>query len=228
MDSGKATNAATDVRRQLERILASDDFDASERNRRFLRYVVDEALAGRGGRVKAYAIGISVFGRSDDFDAQLDPIVRIEARRLRQSLERYYVLSGRNDALRITIPKGSYVPAFESVDCAPLPNPPETETAAPARAPTAPSIYVDRFDADGGDGATVARGFRRHLIVALTRFSDLIVFGPATMEDDGFTHDGREPGGAGVDYVLGGSRILDAGRLRVDALLTDVRSGRHL
>jgi len=228
MDSGEATNAATDVRRQLERILASDDFDASERNRRFLRYVVDEALAGRAGRVKADAIGISVFGRSDDFDAQLDPIVRIEARRLRQSLERYYLLSGRNDALRITIPKGSYVPAFESVDCAPLPNPPETETAAPARAPTAPSIYVDRFDADGGDGATIARGFRRHLIVALTRFSDLIVFGPATMADDGFTHDGREPGGAGVDYVLGGSCILDAGRLRVDALLTDVRSGRHL
>lgn len=100
------------VQEQLERILASPDFDAPERNRRFLRYVVEEALAGRGERIKAYGIAVAVFDRDDSFDAQSDPIVRIEASRLRRSLERYYLLAGQNDPVRIEIPKGAYVPAF--------------------------------------------------------------------------------------------------------------------
>lgn len=234
MTSEQVTHAPADVLTQLERIIASDDFDASERNRRFLRYVVDEALAGRAERIKAYAIGISVFGRGDDFDSQLDPIVRIEARRLRQSLERYYLLSGRDDALRITIPKGSYVPAFESAGVAPIGGAPASatapETAAPAPDHRGPSIYVGRFDPDDDtvEGAVVARGFRRHLIVALTRFSDLFVFGPATVLDEPVVQGRSEPGGAGVDYVLSGACTLDAGRLRIDALLTDARSGRHI
>ncbi len=100
------------VQAELKRILASPDFDAPERNRRFLGYVVEEALAGRGDRIKAYSIAVAVFDRDDTFDPQSDPIVRIEASRLRRSLERYYLLSGQSDPVRIEIPKGAYVPAF--------------------------------------------------------------------------------------------------------------------
>ena len=100
------------VQAELARILASPDFDAPERNRRFLRYVVEEALAGRADRIKAYGIAVAVFDRDDTFDPQSDPIVRIEASRLRRSLERYYLLSGQSDPLRIEIPKGAYLPAF--------------------------------------------------------------------------------------------------------------------
>ena len=74
---------------ELERILASKDFDASGRNRRFLRHVVEETLGGRADRIKAYSIATSVFGRDQSFDPQNDPIIRIEAGRLRRSLERY-------------------------------------------------------------------------------------------------------------------------------------------
>jgi adenylate cyclase len=101
-----------DVRDALSRILASPDFDASERNRRFLAYIVEEALAGRGGRVKAYGIALAVFNRDETFDPQTDPIVRIEASRLRRSLERFYLLAGKDDEVRIEIPKGGYVPVF--------------------------------------------------------------------------------------------------------------------
>lgn len=100
------------VSAQLARILASRSFDATERNRRFLRYVVEETLAGRGDRIKAYNIGVAVFGRDDGFDPQSDPIVRIEASRLRRSLEHYYLLDGKDDPIRIEIPKGGYVPVF--------------------------------------------------------------------------------------------------------------------
>ena len=101
------------IRAALERVLASADFDASERNRNFLRHVVEETLAGRAERIKAYNIATTVFGRDDRFDPQLDSIVRIEAGRLRRSLERYYLTSGRDDPVRIGVPKGSYVPTFE-------------------------------------------------------------------------------------------------------------------
>ncbi|MBJ6126926.1 adenylate cyclase [Microvirga sp. BT325] len=104
--------AAEDVRAQLDRLLASPDLDAPARARRFLRYVVEETLAGRAERIKAYAIGTEVFERSSDFDAQNDPAVRIEAGRLRRALERYYLSDGLSDPVVITIPKGGYVPHF--------------------------------------------------------------------------------------------------------------------
>ena len=104
--------AADAVRAQLALLLASPDLDAPPRARRFLRYVVEETLAGRADRIKAYAIGTEVFERSADFDAQSDPVVRIEAGRLRRALERYYLSDGRTDRVVITIPKGGYVPYF--------------------------------------------------------------------------------------------------------------------
>jgi adenylate cyclase len=109
------------VRRGLERILASPGFDASARNRRFLEYIVDETLAGRADRLKGLTIAIDVFGRDATIDPQHDPVVRIEAAKLRRSLERYYLTAGREDPIRIDIPKGAYVPTFEERD-GPLPD----------------------------------------------------------------------------------------------------------
>ncbi len=63
------------IRSELQRILSSPEFDASDRNRRFLEYVVEETLAGRDDRIKAYSIATSVFGRGENFDPQQDAIV---------------------------------------------------------------------------------------------------------------------------------------------------------
>ncbi len=105
-------NAAS-VRKALERILASPGFDASARNRRFLEYIVDETLAGRADRLKGLTVALDVFGRDATIDQQHDPVVRIEAAKLRRSLERYYLTAGQEDPIRIDIPKGAYVPTFE-------------------------------------------------------------------------------------------------------------------
>lgn len=123
----------------LSRILASEDFIASDRNRRFLSYVVAETLAGRAERLKGYTIAVQVFGRDASFDAQTDPLVRIEARRLRQSLERYYLTAGVADPVRISLPKGGYIPLFESVAAPPAtpptPDLPETHEPRHGRVP---------------------------------------------------------------------------------------------
>ena len=108
-----ATWNADQVRKQLDRILASQAFDARPRNRAFLSYVVNETLAGREDRIKGYTIAQEVFQRDADFDPQQDPVVRIEAGNLRRSLERYYLTAGTGDPVVIDIPKGGYVPRFE-------------------------------------------------------------------------------------------------------------------
>lgn len=116
-DEGENSPAPHDpaaVREQLDRILASPEFHAPERGRRFLQYIVEEMLEGRSEQLKAYTIAQAVFGRDASFDAQNDPVVRIEAGRIRRALERYYLVSGRNDPIAITIPKGGYSPHFSN------------------------------------------------------------------------------------------------------------------
>jgi hypothetical protein len=101
------------VKTALTHLLGSCDLKLSERNRRFLAFVVSETLSGRGGRIKAYSVGVDVFGRSENFDPGTDPIVRIEATRLRAALATYYDGAGADDLVRISIHPGSYIPIFE-------------------------------------------------------------------------------------------------------------------
>jgi hypothetical protein len=89
------------VRRELRALVSADGLRISERNRRFLSYVVSEALCGRGDRIKAYSIGVDVFGRTENFDPTIDPIVRVEAARLRSALCAYYRLAGADHQIRI-------------------------------------------------------------------------------------------------------------------------------
>jgi TolB-like protein len=119
-----------DCHAQLGRILKSPDFDATAREHRLLRYVVEETLSGRAGRIKAYSIAVEVFGRDVSFDPQRDPIVRIEAAHVRRSLERYYLTAGQSDPILITIPKGGYVPIFSS----------RSPTVAAASSPDTPAV----------------------------------------------------------------------------------------
>ena len=100
------------VRAQLEAILASHAFAHSERLRRFLRFAVEQAIEGRSDQLKEYHIGLEVFDRPESYDPRIDPIVRVEASRLRTKLREYYSGEGRQAAVLIEFPKGSYVPIF--------------------------------------------------------------------------------------------------------------------
>ena len=112
--------AETPVRRpadeQLERILRSETFQLSDRLKRFLMFIVRETAAGRGGELKEYVIGVQVFRKDDSFDPRTDPIVRVQARRLRAKLVRYYREEGRADPTLIDLPKGGYTPVIKRRD----------------------------------------------------------------------------------------------------------------
>jgi adenylate cyclase len=104
--------SADEIRIELEAILDSAEFVGSPRDRDFLRYVIEEALAGRGERLKAFSIATEVFGRDARFDPETDPVVRTTAARVRRALERYYLLTNCNSGILIEVPKGGYEPVF--------------------------------------------------------------------------------------------------------------------
>jgi tetratricopeptide (TPR) repeat protein len=103
---------ATLILSTLERVLASDVFRNAPQLAKFLRFVVEETLDGRGAELKGYTIATQALGRPTDFDPQIDPIVRVEAMRLRRALDTYYATSGFRDQLRFDIPRGGYAPHF--------------------------------------------------------------------------------------------------------------------
>ena len=119
------------LRAQLDTLLSAPDFKASPRRRKLLTYLVEQTLAGRAERLKAFDIAVAVLGRDERFDPKEDPIVRMEARRLRHDLEEYYQTAGAHDRVRIDIPKGGYVPTLTLI---------ETEAApVPAATPVPPA-----------------------------------------------------------------------------------------
>jgi len=134
------------IRSALAHIQAAAAFVASRQLSAFLAYVVDKTLAGEGNRIKAYSIATEALGRPETFDPASDPIVRVEAGRLRKALDAYYQAEGAEAAVRIALPRGSYVPRFERVEFA------ETEEACDPDAPDA--------EPSGGFPAAPASGDR--------------------------------------------------------------------
>ena len=101
------------VRAQLSEIINSSDFTASDRLKFFLTYVVEKTLEGRENTLKAYTIGVEVFGMGEDFDPRLNPLVRMEASRLRSKLDHYY-LRNPGASVYINMPKGGYSVVFST------------------------------------------------------------------------------------------------------------------
>jgi adenylate cyclase len=220
------------IREELDRVLSSSDFSGSERHRRFLSYIVEETLAGRGDRLKAYNIATAAFDRGPDFDPQQDSIVRIEAGRLRRALEHFYLTEGRDHEIQIVVPKGSYVPQFRTAGDQTEPGaqePRHAATTCPKR--RAPRIFVMPFEQEGENPAVpdFARGFVRQVILGLTRFESIHVYGAETSERMGrHLRDGAVPDQLSVDFVLSGTVSLYGDNFAVDLLLQETDSLRYL
>jgi hypothetical protein len=125
------------VATQVDRMLASRDFDAGSRGRALFRFLAEETIAGRGERLTEGAIAAHVFGRGGDFDPALDPIVRLQVGRLRRSLARFHRGAGAADPVHIELPRGTYVLAASKNEAVRHP-----ETAASSRRAREPSLLT--------------------------------------------------------------------------------------
>jgi hypothetical protein len=175
--SSRLPPGADEVIEELERILADGDFDASPRSRGLLGFIVEETLAARQDGLTQNAIATRVFHRREDFDPTVDPIVRIQAGRLRRSLERYYLLAGAGDSVRIELPRGGYVPVLRWAISSEGP----TSATAAGRPPEPvddwPTVVASVFapatpDPELEDAAVQ---FLDHLAVELGRYRDVRV-----------------------------------------------------
>jgi TolB-like protein len=110
----------------LSELLGDTRFEANDKRRALLRFLVLESLAGRGKLLKGSYVARHVFGRGEDFDPSEDAIVRVEARRLRANLDSYYLGPGRDAPIRFSIPEGGYRPKIEVVEPEVVPDAPAT------------------------------------------------------------------------------------------------------
>jgi adenylate cyclase len=222
--------AAAEVRRELERILASPDFRSSRRNADFLRFVVEEVLAGRGERIKAYTIAVQLLGRAEDFDPVADSVVRTQAGRVRRALERYYLTDGASDPLQICIPSGTYRPAFSAAG---PPAGPSSRLEDPRDEFLAePTLAVDSLVNLSPDHLSelLVCGISQELATALARFEALRVLPPATMSATNTSLE-MPPGSlrrTEADFHLSGTVAYSKETLRVSLTLQDQKSGEVL
>ncbi|MEY4093080.1 MAG: hypothetical protein RLZZ53_279 [Acidobacteriota bacterium] len=208
------------VRQQLSRILASKTFSQVERLKRFISFIVGETVGGRGGDLKEYVLGVQVFGKDPSFDPRTDPIVRVQARRLRTRLARYYRDEGNTDELFIDLPKGGYAPVFRLRDDAPA----KRSLTATLASRNTVAVLPIKDDSPGSSLDYFCRGLRDEIVHALTPIKALRVLAPRT--DDAAGRLDADVGEAAL-VITGGVRSARE-RLRVTIHLVDGASGFYL
>lgn len=223
------------VREELERVCEDKLFRDTTRMKRFLRYVVEETLAGRGDRLKGYVIGVEVFDRPDDFDPQADTIVRVQAGQLRRRLDLYYSDRGQSSAVRILVPKGRYAPTFELRQ---IPDPDEiidpksivkeNENRIKDPRPSLAVLTLDDLSSEGGNH--FAEGLSAEIVNALVQFRSLRIVTLTPSVSTSLAHKsvrdiGRE---CGADFVLSGSVRRDGEVFRVTVSLIRCETSEHV
>jgi TolB-like protein/Flp pilus assembly protein TadD len=206
---------------QLARILRSETFQQADRLKRFLTFVVTEAISGRQEELKEYVIGVQVFRKEETFDPRTDPIVRVQARRLRAKLVRYYREEGRADALIIDLPKGGYAPLFR-----PRETPVLVKRTAGTLLISRNTVIVERF-ADHSPGRVLESfcdAVRDELIHQLAQVPGMRVLASRGTEPRGELDD--QVRGAAV--IVGGSVRQADDQLRTTVHLVDAASNCYL
>jgi serine/threonine-protein kinase len=218
-----------EVRDHLAKLLNSSAFRNAERLSRFLAWTVERSLEGRVEELKEYALGVAVFDRKETFDSRLDPIVRVEAGRLRLRLRDYYEHEGKSDALRIDLPKGGYVPRFLRAESNPERTSPAEATES-VRAAGGIAVLPFADHSSGRDQEYFCDGVTEEIINALTKMVALrVVAWPSSARLKGRTHDlVRIERELRVDYILEGSVRKSGSRVRITARLIRVSDRSYL
>lgn len=218
--SGEDLNEA--VRRHLDRILASATFQQVDRLKRFISFIVLEAVAGRSDQLKEYVVGVQVFGKESSFDPRTDPVVRVQARRLRARLQRYYKEEGQADELVIDLPKGGYSPVFKRRDPGPVARRSVT-TALLSRNTVAVQPFADHTVKS--DFGYFCQGVRQEIIDRLATLPSLRVLASSPApEGDPTEH--QAPGEAAL--VVTGSVRASGATIRITTQLVDSATGCYV
>lgn len=214
-----------DIQIQLQKILISPEFHATKQQRKLLEFVVSETFGGREQEIKGFAIATRVFDRKDDFDQSIDPIVSIQANKLRRALERYYLTAGKKDLVHIDIPKGTYVPTFQlrkDLDS----NKPSQQisTFDVSLGESWPTVLIKPFKnlTKVHDSDYLGIGFAIELATEITRFQEIrvLVQGPEGQ--------GKKATDLPAHFLVQGSIRKDMTRIKVTVNLMDTKTSKQI
>src|SRR5262249_21878032 len=221
------------IQRQGNQVLAATSFSQAERTRKFLKYIVDQTLAGNAKRLKQYTIATEVLGRDANFDPDADPVVRLEAGKLRRALENYYLRAGAGDQLRILVPKGSYVPVFDfffdpAGASGAASHKPAHEWAA-SLSPDSQRVLVLPLNVQfqSEKSRTFSHGLVEQLVVELSRYRDTAVMSSTGSDkpDDAVATPLLPGIEVNARFVVSGSVRRSGNQLRITIRLHDVQAG---
>jgi TolB-like protein/Flp pilus assembly protein TadD len=212
------------IRQQLERILASTTFQQVDRLKRFLQFIVTETVEHRGDELKEYVVGVQVFAKEPSFDPRTDPLVRVQARRLRARLERYYQSEGRHDDVIIELPKGGYTPSFRRRSGRGSTRVSLGATFA-SRNTVAVLPFADQTPAQ--DLRYFCDGLSQEIIHGLTKFRSLRIIA-TDLADPAHGQTREVAARLGAAMIIHGGVRRSADRIRVTAQLVDTATGTYL
>lgn len=217
--------------RQLDRILASHTFRQADRLKRFLSFIVKQTVDGHGDDLKEFSVGVEVFDRKPSFDPRFDPIVRVQARRLRAQLDRYYAEEAGPDEIIIEMPKGGYAAIFRAA------RPAEAVPPAPPRRSTTPLLisrntvlalpFLD-YSPEGEEKLFCA-GLNEEIIHTLTNMKAVRLVGWSGIPANPGEWDLKNAAvrfNAGI--IVSGSVRKSDSMIRITANLIDTMSGCYL
>lgn len=220
-----------EVQRQLEKVLASETFQRAERLSRFLRHAVEQGLAGQENKLKEYAIGLQVFDKPESFDTRVDPIVRVEAGRLRAKVRDYYESEGKNDPVWLGLRKRGYRPLFrrQQVESAVAERRQQKTTTPPPEPSDSSAIAVLPFHDLSPEGTQeyFCDGITQEIINALAKVKGLSVAArTSAAQFKGEAKDVREIARQlQVGRVLEGSVQKIGRQVRISVHLVDAATG---
>ncbi len=220
------------VREQLQKIFLCPAFSVSDILRRFLTYIIDETLAGKSNMIKEYTIAVNVLNKPISFKPQHDAIVRIHAGRLRRALNYYYKEQGVEDAIEITVPKGSYVPVFGNMQAIESITESNLKRISPQSFSEVVTMVIMPFRTFEMDISrqAFADSLGQQLSAEFGRFSDFSVISYYTTQQ--LSSKDREIQELafhfGAQYVVTGNVQFETRRLRVAVQLIDTNTGTQI
>ncbi len=216
------------IAKQLHRILASKTFRQADRIKRFLGFIVKETVEGRAEKLKEFSVGVEVFGRDSSFDPRFDPIVRVQARRLRSQLEKYYAEEAGPEELILEVPKGRYAVIFKSAKVNKVAPPKKTVTPLLISRNTVLALpFADLSPL--GDQKSFCAGLDQEMISNLTKLKSVrlaVWTGPSSKEGEWDLEEAATRFNAAV--VITGSVRKSGAELRIMANLIDTASGCYM
>lgn len=232
-DDNLSTPGDTEITAQLNRIVNSREFITSRRLIDFLRFVTERTLAGDTRSIKQYTIGVEVYDRDASFDPKSEPLIRIEASRLRRVLDKYYKGSGKTDPVYIEIPRGTYVPRFSYIQVFrgrfSLPSETSSEVSpGPLKKPVVAVFPLENLGED--QHKYLINGIGEELTAEFSRCPDIRVIAFCSTVQSSWQSKGIRESALelGANFALTGHMRRSGERIRISVNLLDVSTGEQI